>query len=164
MEILYHLNVTIPDDQWERYAASIDLDTPMEEWRQDDLTAIAEAMMEDDRTTWMDHVALAEINIYPADEPEPTHDLANPFRADIIRRAVERSKAEILQDIGDGRVAEDVPNFSALHDYVDANTYGGLCDGDWPTYVADDGQEHLDIVMANEVQEQVDAWLKAGRP
>lgn len=65
-------------------------------------------------------------------------------------------KAEILADIASGKVPATVPDFSALHDYVDANEYGGFCDedrrGGWST----------DDLVA--VQGRVDAWLRAGRP
>ena len=37
----------------------------------------------------------------------------------------ERMKAEILEDISFGRVPRSVKNFAELHNYVDANCYGG---------------------------------------
>ena len=50
----------------------------------------------------------------------------------IIEYAIERSKLEILQDIASGVVPGTVSSFSELHDYVDANEYGGLCaEGTW---------------------------------
>ena len=42
--------------------------------------------------------------------------------------AVDRGKREILSDIIHSRVPSDVSSFGQLHDYVDANEYGGLCD------------------------------------
>jgi hypothetical protein len=72
-----------------------------------------------------------------------------------IEIAVERSKCEILEDIAAGRVSADVASFSELHDYVDANEYGGLCD--------DDAYGDFDLDFAVAVQDAVDAWLKTGR-
>ena len=47
-----------------------------------------------------------------------------------LRKTIERMKQEILDDIEAGRVPADCPSFSSLHDYVDANCYGGFCDDD----------------------------------
>jgi hypothetical protein len=44
------------------------------------------------------------------------------------RAAVERGQAEILADVAAGVVPHDVASFAALHDHVDANTYGGLAE------------------------------------
>lgn len=38
----------------------------------------------------------------------------------------ERMKAEILQDVKAGIVPSTVSEFAELHDFVDANCYGGL--------------------------------------
>jgi hypothetical protein len=94
----------------------------------------------------------------------------------IIEYAIERSKLEILQDIASGVVPGTVSSFSELHDYVDANEYGGLCaEGTWfclpdnadtVTIEANGGmyllQHHID--QANGVQNAVDAWLKDLNP
>jgi hypothetical protein len=70
-----------------------------------------------------------------------------------IAEAVARGKAEILADIASGRVPADVSSFAALHDYVDANEYGGLC------------EDPIDPSCApvNEIQNALDAWLVCGR-
>lgn len=69
-----------------------------------------------------------------------------------------RVKLGILTDIVEGRVPATVGSFDELHDYVDANEYGGLCDP------ADPNSErpHLGPEVAA-MQEEVDAWLRAGR-
>jgi hypothetical protein len=81
-----------------------------------------------------------------------------PTAADIVA-AIAQSKKEILADIAAGVVPSDVPDFSALHDYVDANCYAGFCDDDnpldWITERSDDA--------GNKVQGAVSAWLRAGR-
>lgn len=72
-----------------------------------------------------------------------------------ITLVIARSKSEILADIADGTVPATVATFSELHDYVDANCYGGLCDDECPPEVWDAGAE---------IQEAVHQWLVAGRP
>lgn len=72
---------------------------------------------------------------------------------------VARVKAEVLADIEAGIVPADVGSFSQLHDFVDANCYGGA--EDYP------GEEFCTDAFCNfwnRVQNAVDAWLKAGRP
>jgi hypothetical protein len=74
---------------------------------------------------------------------------------------VELVQHEIKVDIIRGKVPETVKSFSELHDYVDANTYGGLCmDGAIQRLGGLDNA----VGLANKMQEKVDAWLKAGRP
>jgi len=88
----------------------------------------------------------------------------------IIEYTIERSKAEILEDIASGVVPDTVSSFSELHDYVDANEYGGLCaEGTWwmlPDDVSDEilelTNEGLQIIhteQSNGVQNAVNAWL-----
>ena len=87
----------------------------------------------------------------------------------IIEHAIERSKAEILEDIATGRVPDTVSSFSELHDYVDANEYGGLCEeGTWWSLAESDddaakaangGMYLLHFDQSNAVQNAVDAWL-----
>lgn len=77
-----------------------------------------------------------------------------------MQAAVEQAKAEILADIGTvenskGEVMpESINDFSQLHDYVDANTYGGVCDE----------RDHFELGDVIEFQGRVHAWLQAGRP
>ena len=90
----------------------------------------------------------------------------------IIEHAIERSKAEILHDMSTGVVPPTVCRFYQLHDYVDANEYGGLCEPDSWWCVADDYAElafndgsylrHFDQSAA--VQDAVDAWLQELNP
>jgi len=93
---------------------------------------------------------------------------------DLILRTAARMKAEILQDIADGVVPADVGSFSELHDHVDANCYGGLCDDDCPPelipwhYNGDESDEAREanpaIDRVNVIFDIVDGWLKLGRP
>jgi hypothetical protein len=70
-----------------------------------------------------------------------------------VAETIARGKIEILADIASGRVPADVSTFAALHDYVDANEYGGLC------------EKPVDPSFApgNEIQNALDAWLARGR-
>lgn len=65
--------------------------------------------------------------------------------------------AQILRDIDAGLVPADVTEFRRLHDFVDANEYG-----DWNDVMDLSVQEWTDF--GNDLQNRLDAWLKAGRP
>lgn len=69
---------------------------------------------------------------------------------------VAQVKREILADIAAGVVPAAVREFGELHEYTDANYYGGLCD--------DTQRGHLGLEPWVAMQEEVDAWLRAGRP
>lgn len=77
-------------------------------------------------------------------------------RYDHIRHAVALAKAEIRADIQAGKVPERVGSFAELHDYVDANCYGGIVEGENVSLLDD-------IDAINLVQADVDQWLKLGR-
>lgn len=74
-----------------------------------------------------------------------------------ILTAIARGKAEILADVGvavssRGDTMPLYPtSFSELHDYVDANTYAGLCD--------DDDLSAALLPHANEIQSALSGWL-----
>jgi hypothetical protein len=70
---------------------------------------------------------------------------------------VERAKREVRADIATGTVPATVRTFSALHDHVDANGYGGAFEVPF-----EDTDEHL--AFWNAVQTAVNDWLQAGRP
>lgn len=109
-----------------------------------------------------------------------TQTQTRPYTDEDVARIVARVKDEVLKDIADGTVPEDVADFSTLHDFVDANTYGGLADYEndpttdpvvkalWAAHWA--GEEDLDFsdspifAFASAVQDKVHEWLKAGRP
>jgi hypothetical protein len=81
-----------------------------------------------------------------------------PTRAD-VETAIERSKREIIEDVFEGWVPVDVPDFSALHDYRDANGYGGFFEDDTVFYR---GIGEGFYREAGAVQDAVDAWIRAG--
>lgn len=82
-----------------------------------------------------------------------------------VTQAAIRAKTEILADIEAGTVPATVASFSELHDYVDANGYGGAFED--AVICADDDSNIVDVQANvdfwNEVQNAVDAWIKAGR-
>ena len=94
--------------------------------------------------------------VKPAGEERPAQ-IRNPrlpdFRADELRRVVERAKAEILADVASGTVPSTCASFSELHDYTDANGYGGAFERPFDNEETD---------FWNAVQDAVDAWIKQG--
>lgn len=97
-------------------------------------------------------------------------------RSDLLAGLVARMKREIDADIAAGMVPAAVTSFCALHDWVDANGYGGLCEegafealeaafgGTRPVGQMLDASPPDLLDLINEAQDQVDAWLKRGRP
>ena len=65
---------------------------------------------------------------------------------------IARAKTEILFDVADGTLPKTVANFSELHDYVDANYYGGLCDENYSN----------DHDLFNEIQTELSQWIIGG--
>ena len=74
-------------------------------------------------------------------------------------------KREILLDISDLRVPHNVASFSELHDYVDANCYGGFCeDGVHPwAWNPEGGLTDAATDLINAASDIVDKWLANGR-
>lgn len=74
-----------------------------------------------------------------------------------VREIVERIKTEVIADMDRGVVPAYPLSFSELHDYVDANTYGGLTEDN-----ADFARPWVDGEMddLNRIQDTVDQWLK----
>jgi hypothetical protein len=76
-----------------------------------------------------------------------------------LQETIARMKSEILADIVAGTVPASVSSFSELHDYVDANEYGGFCDDDHePTGRILELQNERDSLT----EEQERNWPKAG--
>lgn len=83
-----------------------------------------------------------------------------PTYRDIVE-ATSRAIDEIIADINDGTLPFDVNGWSVLDDYVDANTYGGLCDEgelDWG-YDSELGDASMD--PGYQMQDAVHNWLTA---
>ncbi len=80
-----------------------------------------------------------------------------------------KMKIEILADVENGIVPTTVASFSELHDYVDANLYGGMetlleeIDSEAEdTDAGHSGAMQSLCKIANHAIEAVDAWIKAG--
>lgn len=83
---------------------------------------------------------------------------------DGILHATDWAKGDVMADVKAGRVPRSVKNFSELHDYVDANGYGGAFD--WPclpSEARDDTYQETFIGFWNAVQEAVDQWIISGQ-
>ena len=78
----------------------------------------------------------------------------------LLEERYKQAQNEIRADIKAGIVPLTVKSFFELDDYVDANTYGGLCvDGFSETFKNKD--EWFEFCYL--VQDALDAWIKAGR-
>jgi hypothetical protein len=76
------------------------------------------------------------------------------------------AKSSIVALVAVGTIPATVATFSELHDYIDANELGALCDeSTWPDVDGESAAAHADrIAECVQVQSAVDAWLRAGRP
>ena len=70
-----------------------------------------------------------------------------------LKTVFEKAKYQILSDIKEGIIPKTIKNLSELHDFVDANYYGGFCD---ENYVA---SENFDF--ENKIQSKLDDWIKS---
>jgi hypothetical protein len=70
-----------------------------------------------------------------------------------VEERTARAKREVLADVASGVVPATVQTFSELHDYVDANGYGGAFDDDAPG---------ADSEIWNALQDTIDAWIRSG--
>lgn len=101
-------------------------------------------------------------------------DLAAFFNAPNWQAAVtvaaRQARAEIQADVAAGIVPVDVRDFSHLHDFVDANGYGGAFR--FPFRNDDTGDDvrdqraYVELYWSfwDDMQTELDAWLRAGRP
>jgi len=72
---------------------------------------------------------------------------------DQLSERLERAKVEVLADVAAGVVSVAVASFSQLHDYVDANGYGGAFEDNAP----DPTDEVWDALQC-----AIDGWIKSG--
>jgi hypothetical protein len=84
-----------------------------------------------------------------------------------LEQTVSRMKSEILDDINKGVIPNKVNSFSELHDYVDANTYGGFCEDKvadaliefFGGRTKDEGMPEKFHDYMNQAQTSIDEWL-----
>ncbi|MCY7416910.1 MAG: hypothetical protein LH650_00165 [Chloroflexi bacterium] len=86
--------------------------------------------------------------------------------ADELETRIARARAEILADIIRGVVPADVATFADLHDNVDGNDFGGLCEEPFYCQIRGDEDDPSEASWAFAVvlQDTIDRWLRAGRP
>ena len=88
-----------------------------------------------------------------------------------LEDTVSRMRAEIAMDMRSGRVPTTVKSFSELHDYVDANEYGGFCEDEvfdsmsahfaWTN--PDDAMPQAMIDFVNQAQGAISELLRNGK-
>lgn len=77
-----------------------------------------------------------------------------------LEKTIMRMKYEILQDISDGKIPADIMHFRDLHDYVDANEYGGFFLDDANNVIHSlPADQRCDVI--NHCQDVIDFWLKS---
>ena len=73
-----------------------------------------------------------------------------------LEETVARMKAEIQNDVRRGLIpAANISDFGDLHEHVDANEYGGFCEGSYE--ITDEVMEYM-----NAAQDAVGAWIREG--
>lgn len=103
-----------------------------------------------------------KLGFRPGERPQPgpaaeTAPLPHPPLPD-FQKTLLRAQAEVKRDVNLGRVPADVPNAAALHQFVDANYYGGAFDH------FGHGEAALEDHAAfwNKIHDALDAWISAG--
>lgn len=87
-----------------------------------------------------------------------------------LAETIKRMKEEITHDSLAGQVPANCTSFGELHDYVDANEYGGLCLGSvldpliqhFGGRDSDEGMPDGLMSYMNQAQDAVHTWLKSG--
>lgn len=90
------------------------------------------------------------------EEERPT-----PANSTAHQNAVALTKKQIVEDVQKKVVPPTVRDFSHLHDFVDANEYGGLTDDEIAGSAKFSTGEEW-ISFCNGVADEVDAWIKSG--
>lgn len=87
--------------------------------------------------------------------------LPGPVQAEVARLVADAMQSGIRLDIDSGIVPRSVTSFEDLHDYVDANEYGGEPLTSLEEALGEDRTTYINIL--NSSTDLVDAWLRAGR-
>jgi hypothetical protein len=77
----------------------------------------------------------------------------------LVDETVKMAQQQILHDIATGIVPGSVGTFGELHNYVDANEYGGLCDMMSDYRDENDDPSEAFSVFCNRVQNTLNEWL-----
>jgi hypothetical protein len=122
-------------------------------------------MSEDFRQNLIRWLILMDGNGIWSDEDTIRESMSRTTSENAVPIVVRWACDEVSGDINSGLVPSTVRGFAELHDYVDANAYGGAFS--WPDRVGDAEDPHYVEAHCgfwNHVQDGVDLWLKAGRP
>lgn len=94
-------------------------------------------------------------------------------RNELLGLIIAKMKTEILVDCMQGRriPAKKITCFADLHDYVDANEYGGFCDDIFAGFMIEafggrdehEGMPEEMIEFMSAAQNAIDDWIKDGR-
>ncbi len=76
-----------------------------------------------------------------------------------LAECIQIAKDEVIADIINGDVPKSVKSFSELHDYVDANTYGTICEDECRAKFETSDEW---FAFGDEVFSAIDAWIKSG--
>ena len=89
-----------------------------------------------------------------------------------LEQVIALMKTEIQYCVNLGQIPNSVQSFSELHDYADANEFGGFCDDNGITdqLIALHGGRNTDteampdavIDFMNAAQTAIDTWIKTG--
>lgn len=80
-------------------------------------------------------------------------------RTELLATSIATAKNEIIADVQNGDVPKNVKSFSHLHDFVDANLYGNVCEEGFPQKFESSADWYA---FVDEVQYAIDAWIKSG--
>jgi hypothetical protein len=116
--------------------------------------------------------AIVDMNIKPTSRHniEDLEVCGEVTSSAMLKEVVERMKREIKEDVKSGQVPRTVKTFSELHDYVDANEYGGFCDDEF-IYMLTKHFGGLDestgmpagmIEFINSAQDSINVWINEG--
>lgn len=91
-----------------------------------------------------------------------------PWRAALLWSVIASMKLGIINDINVGIISPTVKSFGELHNYVDANEYGGFCIDTFADELIelfggrdeDEGLPDDYVAFMNEAQNIIDAWIK----
>jgi hypothetical protein len=131
----------------------------------DDVSAcvICSVLFDGTQAGWAFHYASDTSDVIVAetccDEHEAMYEAA-PLDW-LLRAAVALAQDEVREYVAAGVIPASVASFSDLHDYLDANTLGGLCDDGMPEAC---GSHDAWVTFGNDLQDNVHEWLVAGRP
>jgi hypothetical protein len=104
---------------------------------------------------------------YNVDELEVCGEISD---AAMLKEVIERMKREVIADVKSGQVPRTTKTFSELHDYGDANEYGGFCDDAFIDMLTqhfggldkNTGMPQGMLDFINAAQDAIDIWIKEG--